>query len=415
MDSLITRLNQQTDGLDTAGLAPSEHLPAVVRRGRRYLVAVSAATIVGATAAVAGAVVAVPQVVQELRGPQQPVVQPLSDEDQPRDRAEGAPSDEPSEQVPLEVPVVEETPDEVHDQGEPPAAADDDAAPADVTAPELVVRSPSDGAKVTSEKVTFTGEVEPGTSVHAGPFAATVGDDGSWSLMLIAQEGDNTVTFTATDDAGNTTTATVTVTYAPEKADDGSADDKSPDTSTDDPVTETQTFTASQELSELTAEPYTNRYWGTAQPGEKIKVISQYGWAYTWADAAGDWALEVTFEPPAGTNQFDVTARYYHDTSVAETFQLTTVAPEAAAFTATQQQSSVPASDPTNVYSGTGEPGHEVLVWTEKHGQATTTVAADGTWQVSLTYLDVAPGQTFKVKAADMDGTTRHWFEVSIT
>ena len=73
----------------------------------------------------------------------------------------------------------------------------------------------------------------------------------------------------------------------------------------------------------------------------------------------------------------------------------------------------MPASAPTNTYSGRGEPGHEVLVWTENHGQVTTTIAGDGTWQVQLTYSGVAPGDTFKVKAAE--GDTRHYFDVTIT
>lgn len=421
MDTLITRLEQQTDGLDTTDLAPDEHLPSVVRRGRRYLVAASAATIVGVTASVAVAAVAVPQLVEQLRGPEQPVVEPISDEPVPPPvEEEGAADEEPEETTEDSAPVDEAA----VEQDKPAAQPEEDPVPADVTAPDVVVLSPGDGATVTSEKVTFTGQVEPGATVTAGPYAATVKDDGSWSILLIAEPGDNPVTFTATDAAGNTATTTVTVTFTPKQgeekpgddpAPDKPAEDPQPDKPVDDPVADTKAFTANQKHGELTAAPHINTYWGTAKPGEKVKVLSDFGWAYTWADEAGNWEVQVDFAPPAGTKTFAVTARYYHDSTVARSFQLTTVAPEAAAFTATQQKSSVSAGSPTNVYSGTGEPGHEVLIYTEAHGQTTTTVAADGTWQVTMTYQGAVPGETFPVKAADMTGGTRHYFEVTVT
>ncbi len=483
MDTLTTRLKQQTEGLDTSVLTPAEHLPGVVRRGRRYMVAMSAATIVGTTAAVAAAAVVVPQVVEQLRGPETPVVM-------------STPEDEPAPEA-TETTVPEEPAEPTDEKTAPlPAVPDEEpaAAPVDVTAPDLAVLSPADGTTVTSKEVTFRGEVEPGASVTAGPYDATVADDGSWSIVLIASRGDNDVTFTATDEAGNVTTKLVTVTYEPatsptskEKpatntsltanqkrgelpsaphtnvywgtatpeakvavvSEYGTAYawansagawevevdfDPPPGTTTfpvtvrlyDDPdvrrtfeVTTvadgTRTFTASQQQSKLTGEPYTNVYWGTANPGEKIKVISDHGWAATYADDAGNWELAVTFDPPGGTKEFDVVARYYHDSGVARTFRLTTVAPEAAAFTASQQKSAVSASSPTNTYSGTGEPGHEVLVWTEAHGQVSTIVGGGGTWQVQLTYSSVSPGDTFQVKAKDMTSGAKHLFEVTIT
>ena len=81
MDALTTRLKQQTDGLDTSGMTPAEHLPGVVRRGRRYLVMMSTATVLGTTAAVAGAAVVVPDVIEQLRGPETPVVMSTPDDE----------------------------------------------------------------------------------------------------------------------------------------------------------------------------------------------------------------------------------------------------------------------------------------------------------------------------------------------
>lgn len=393
MDTLIDRLQQQAEGLDATSLDPDRALPDVVRRGKRYLVAVSAASILGVTAVVAAAAVAVPQIVQQMQGPTQPTV--LST---PED------GDTKVEEEPIQDPSVDPTPDEaIKDPGQDSPAPP----PADVTAPDLVVLDPADGATVTSEKVTFSGTTEPGAQVKAGGYEATVDDDGRWSILLIASDGPNTVTFTAADAAGNTTTATITVTYKPQQ--DGSGDKPTQDEPAD------STLTASQQFSVLGSAPHKNTYSGTAAPGAKVAVVSEYGSGYAWADEAGNWNTQVTFDPPGGTTTFPVTARYYHDASVARTFELTTVAAETAAFTASQKSATVPASNPTNVYSGTGQPGHEVLIWTEQHGQTTTAIGADGSWQVSLTYTDTAAGDTFHLKALDQNSDTRHVFEVTIT
>lgn len=173
-------------------------------------------------------------------------------------------------------------------------------------------------------------------------------------------------------------------------------------------------FTASQQRSELTSAPYTNTYSGTTTPGTKVKVVSDHGWGYAWADDAGNWTITVTFDPPAGTTSFPVTARHYHDASVARGFTLTTVAAEAAPFTAGQQRATVTVGAPSNTYGGTGVPGREVLIWTEAHGQTTTVIGADGTWAVTLVYSNVTVGDRFDVKARDTASGTAHWFTVEV-
>lgn len=493
MDTLTTRLKQQTEGMDTSGMTPAEHLPGVISRGKRYLVMMSAATIVGTTAAVAGAAVVVPQIVEELRGPDTPVVVSTPEDEPAPEVIETEEPEKPTEPAPTNEEKTEPFPAVPEEEPQ--------AAPADVTPPELAVLSPADGSTVDEKEVLFSGEVEPGSTVKAGPYEATVKDDGSWSIVLIASKGANDVTFTATDEAGNVTTKTITVTYAAATA----SDDKKEPTQDEKPAADgvltanqqsseltsaphknvywgtaspeakvavtseygtaytwadskgnwevlvdfdppagtttfpvkvklyhqpevrrtfelttvaegsTKVFTANQQSSTLDGEPYTNVYWGTANPGEKIKVISDYGWDYVYADESGNWELAVTFNPPGGTKTFNVTARYYHDSSVNKTFTLTTVAPEAAAFTATQKESSVSASAPTNSYCGTGQPGHEILIWTEAHGQVSTVVDGSGNWEVDLTYSGVAKGDTFQVKAKDLNSGTKHYFEVTIT
>ena len=536
MDQLIERLRSQTDGLDDEGLDPAPALPSVIRRGRRYVATTAAAGLLCVVGAVGAVAVVGPTVMDQFREPTAPVIlgvpeSSVPDEPDPAPDATASadeevdggngdvPDPEPSSEPQPESsttpaddggpagdggqddPAPEPAPSD--DRQQDPPAEPGDGAPQDDLAPELAVLAPSDGTTVRDRNVTFTGTVEPGASVEVGPYTATVDSNGSWRLTLVASQGENTVTFTATDGSGNTTSATRTVTYEPTPApaegggdipsdrDDGEsvgagfsarqqdaqltsapyknvysgtapagqkvavtsqygtayvwADESGawrttvtftpPPGTTSFPVTvklweqpDTRTtfnlttindaapvaFTANQQRSELTSAPYTNTYSGTTTPGTKIKVLSDHGWAYAWADEAGNWEVTVTFNPPAGTTSFPVTARHYHDASVARSFTLTTVADAATPFTAGQQRDTVPLSAPSNTYGGTGAPGREVLIWTEAHGQTTTVIGADGTWAVTLVYANVAAGDRFEVKARDVASGTAHWFTVEV-
>ena len=88
----------------------------------------------------------------------------------------------------------------------------------DTTPPSLKVTSPADGSTVTESLVTFVGEAEPGAHVASGPYAATIDEDGNWSLILVLTEGPNGAVFTATDHAGNSSTERIVVHYEPPQA-----------------------------------------------------------------------------------------------------------------------------------------------------------------------------------------------------
>ena len=89
------------------------------------------------------------------------------------------------------------------------------SAPADTTPPSFEITSPHDGDTVDSKIVEFKGTVERGASVRSGPFEATVNDDGTWSISLAVVSGANGASLTATDAAGNTTSARIVVHYSP--------------------------------------------------------------------------------------------------------------------------------------------------------------------------------------------------------
>lgn len=60
-------------------------------------------------------------------------------------------------------------------------------------------------------------------------------------------------------------------------------------------------FSANQKFGSSTAEVPWDKFWGTAQPGSTIEVVSPYGGGTTTADASGNWLIEVEFpEAPLG-------------------------------------------------------------------------------------------------------------------
>lgn len=84
-------------------------------------------------------------------------------------------------------------------------------------APELTVDSPTDDQEVHGgdRKVTVSGKSDPGVQISVNGVFALSNSDGSFSFTLAIQEGDNTVTISATDDAGNHTDITRHVKYIP--------------------------------------------------------------------------------------------------------------------------------------------------------------------------------------------------------
>jgi hypothetical protein len=80
----------------------------------------------------------------------------------------------------------------------------------------LDVTDPQPGAVVTAAVYTFRGVTDPGCTVDVGgKYFADVDADGAWTLDLLLRPGGNATTFTATDGAGSTTTAQVSLVYAP--------------------------------------------------------------------------------------------------------------------------------------------------------------------------------------------------------
>ncbi len=84
----------------------------------------------------------------------------------------------------------------------------------DTAAPSLELQSAA-GLTVNSQNYTVTGKAEPGSVVTVNGVVATVNPDGTWSATVPLNPGENSLTVTATDSAGNQASTTQTVTYTP--------------------------------------------------------------------------------------------------------------------------------------------------------------------------------------------------------
>lgn len=87
----------------------------------------------------------------------------------------------------------------------------------DKEVPPLNLEKPTDGARIfgTLNQLTdIIGTTDPGTVVTLGDRQIVVTGDGSFSTKYELAEGDNTLTFTATDKAGNQTIKEVVVNFS---------------------------------------------------------------------------------------------------------------------------------------------------------------------------------------------------------
>ena len=83
----------------------------------------------------------------------------------------------------------------------------------DVIPPAIVIDSPEDGSTVDSNVVTVIGVTEPGVLLTINGIVIAVEDNGSFECNILLEEGENVITATATDEAGNPSSTSVTITY----------------------------------------------------------------------------------------------------------------------------------------------------------------------------------------------------------
>jgi hypothetical protein len=161
---------------------------------------------------------------------------------------------------------------------------------ADTTPPPLRITSHDDGDTVTSRIVTFEGTSEPGATVASGPFAADMSENGDWQIGLVVVDGANGATFSATDEASNTTDVRVVVHYN----EPSPTTTKAPATTTTKPSTTTTTKTST---TTTTPTPTTSSKWSPNWPADAGGIRDVEYWRSTlekyWPANRVDCALGI--------------------------------------------------------------------------------------------------------------------------
>lgn len=218
--------------------------------------------------------------------------------------------------VPTEVPI--ENPDGVVPIVPPDGSRQ--VAPGDTTPPHLVILSPDNGASTTRSAVVVTGLTERGAMVTGpGDEPVDVDDEGVWSSEVKLELGQNRVVFTAIDEAGNSATATVSVTrVAPPTTTTTTKPAETTTTTTEAPGWE---FTAHKTYGSCADNPPYDIYYGTGKPGTEILVTSEYGSGSVEVAGNGEWSVKVFFPSAPANSGFVVNVKHFDGTK--KTFEFT--------------------------------------------------------------------------------------------
>jgi hypothetical protein len=253
------------------------------------------------------------------------------------------------------------------DEGPSDPPKDEPPSDVDETPPPLAILFPENEQHFKEDHIAFEGETEPGAHVFAGPYEADVDEEGNWRIVLILSPGGNLVTFTATDEAGNTSEASVKVFLDEDK---------------DEPKTE---FSAHQKWEVVDGSPATNVYYGTAAPGTKIWVGSQFGEGSTEANDGGEWELKVKFPEAPCNESFKVVVE--SNAGHRKEFRMKYVC---ATYDFTVHQTHGENTEPWTKFYGTGSPGTTVWIGSE-YGSVETHVESNGEWAATLHFNDDLP------------------------
>lgn len=251
--------------------------------------------------------------------------------------------------------------------------------PDDTTPPRIEILHPEDGQVFHEKTITFEGKTEPGAKVTAGRYEADVDKEGHWKIRLVLSEGRNLARFTATDAAGNSADATVTVVYEPK-------DEKPPSVE----------FSAHQKYGSSTARPPYDLFWGTATPGAKIFIESEFGSKQVTANSKGGWEAKVYFpEAPIG-KAFRVVVE--SSDGGRKVFEFVAKGDDGVKrdFTANQKYGSCGEEIPYDVFYGKADAGERI--WVESpYGSGVAEANKDGHWEIKVKFPEAPPGKVFEV------------------
>lgn len=181
--------------------------------------------------------------------------------------------------------------------------------PADTDPPDIVILHPENEARFDDKVIVFEGKAEPGSKVFAGPYPATMNDDGTWRIELVLSPGANKATLSATDAAGNIGYDSVTV-YLDVKDEPKDKPKEEPkDKPKEEPKDEVAdvAFSANQKYGECGEEVPYDIFWGTATPHTTVTISSPYGSKTLEVGKKGHWEGKVYFEGAPRNQGFLIT------------------------------------------------------------------------------------------------------------
>lgn len=255
-----------------------------------------------------------------------------------------------------------------------------------------VVSAPSEGSAVASTTPTLSGTGEPGSTVTIKDGGgevignATVDESGTWSATVEeVAAGDQTVTVTVTDPAGNVSPGTevsftvdTTVPTTPVITDPISG------YLTDDPIVPiTGTGEAGSVVTVFDGSPAAP----DGSPATRAAATEGTALCQATVAAAGTWTCTPD---PLADGVYALTPRAAdaagnRATGLAVTATVDTTAPEAPVVTYPGDGSEI--NDTTPTLTGTGEPGGSITVTEGGTELCTATVAEDGTWSCTTPAL----------------------------
>ncbi len=236
------------------------------------------------------------------------------------------------------------------------------------TSTSVAISTPTDGQALQS-LTQVTGTAEPGATVVVTIDGTVVGtttadQDGNWTLTLDAplDDGNHSLTATATDAAGNTAQATVTFTV-------------------DSHTSAAVTITAPLDGSTVTG---VTELSGTAEPGATV-VITIDGTVVgtTTADQDGNWTLTLDAPLDDGNHSLTATATDAAGNTAQATVTFTVDSHTSTAVTITAPLDGSTVTGVTEL-SGTAEPGATVVITIDGVVVGTTTADQDGNWSFTL-------------------------------
>ena len=248
----------------------------------------------------------------------------------------------------------------------------------DTTPPDIEVLHPEEGQVFHEKIIAFEGKSEPWASVTAGRYEADVDAEGHWRIRLVLNEGRNLARFVATDAAGNTAEATVTVIYEPKTEEP--------------PAVE---FSAHQQKGSSSANPPYDVFWGTARPGAKITIASDFGGKQLTANSKGGWEAKVYFEGAPIGKAFRVVIE--SSDGGRKVFEFVRKGDEVThEFTANQTYGSCGEDIPYDVFYGRADAGERI--WVEsRYGSGVTEATAHGHWELEVEFPEAPVGKVFEV------------------